>query len=562
MPTPAHALLQQHLRRRDAAALAEVLAHPPASPDPAWLEQQAAAERWLSRESAHLETLRAIRPPHEIARLAAQMGDVWYAAELADPRRTESYGWYEAAGVLSAHRDVLEAVAADPVWHAEQRILLGDFEAARGILAGQSSPEAAAWRARLRLWAAQDPRPELTVEGIPAAERDDLIGGWLVLSGAHEAALSLLLPGAEGTPSSARLAWIAEALMGLGREDEAPRWAERARASERQTHVPLVVLAHWTRRPKRRPKRVRPDVRRMLEAVWAPAPVPRSYALRESLRRLGGHRGSGLVVLEDGALVRRPLPLLGNLVGAHLRSVIRSRGYRAAKEAFAAVHRREEQAEARIYEGELDLWYGDYDEAERVFRRALALEPDTKWAWIGLGACFLLRGEPARAIDVWARRFVWVPTLPYRLRLFHWQTPGPTLWIYLAEALWRLGKHEAAMATAGACVRDKPRRVSALLLVGRLQAEQGDGALLRDALAALGERVPGLRLAARLGEGSPEEAHDRLLAAWRGNRSSATLTWRRGAHIDSFVHPGPEPSLIARAREASQAAWGRHRWRS
>jgi len=561
------ARLRFALEDHDLQAAQRLIEHPPPTPPPGWKRSVAHWQERMGREVESLQTIAAHADRQELARRAARLGDVWYAAELADPALPESYEWYWAAGTLAEHRQhlqELEPVDAGPVWKATQQLRLGDFDRARQLLASESSPEAALLVARMQVWARQDPTHALAEAkrlGADLQVRSTLAAAHLANTGDWAGCLRTLEPGIAASTDPVRLAWCVEALLRLDRAEEARKLGGRMRSLKQHASVPVTVLQHWTHLPKRH-RPTRPDHLALLTRIWAPERVPRRHAFARTMDLFGGHRGPGLVVLRNGRLSRREMPKSGFVIGPLLQAIIRTRGYRAAKRLFREHRGVPPMPDALIFEGELDLWFGEYDVAQRTFERAISIAKDTKWAWIGLGATWLLRGQPARAIQVWSRRFVDCPTLPWRPRLFNRQWPGPTLWIYLAEAQFRLGQRTRAMATAGKCLRDKPRRISAVLLIARLAADNGDSDLLRSVLDDLAERLPGLAAVARLHEGTPEAAHDRLLLAWRGNRSSNRITWRRGDALDTAAWSHPRSEHIRRAMALSDAAWSRYEWRS
>ena len=95
------ARLRFALEDHDLQAAQRLIEHPPPTPPPGWKRSVAHWQERMGREVESLQTIAAHADRQELARRAARLGDVWYAAELADPALPESYEWYWAAGTLA-----------------------------------------------------------------------------------------------------------------------------------------------------------------------------------------------------------------------------------------------------------------------------------------------------------------------------------------------------------------------------------------------------------------------------------------------------------------------------
>ena len=158
------------------------------------------------------------------------------------------------------------------------------------------------------------------------------------------------------------------------------------------------------------------------------------------------------------------------------------------------------------YRGEFLLWCGAYAEAAAAFSASLERDRATKWAWIGLGATWVLL---AAAGSARSRR----GTRDWRSRTSRGRRSGPTR----ASACVGRGVPEAREALEVAR-ETSPRRL----------ATHSTSRSSTPSTAA-----PDLRLAASLeagnrslvGDGSPLSELEQALSCMRSNRSSSLVTW-------------------------------------
>jgi tetratricopeptide (TPR) repeat protein len=266
-------------------------------------------------------------------------------------------------------------------------------------------------------------------------------------------------------------------------------------------------------------------------------------AIHEAVRRLRGNRTPYPTVVRDGRLELLRVPASGRHRVRRAQHASRHLGIAAASARVDAVlSELGQDPVAECYRGELDLWGGDYELAERRFRTILAARHRTTWAWIGLGAAQTLSGNPGKGIE----------TLDEGVKVLGFR--GATLPVYRADALWRLGRLEEATAEVDEAVRLHPGRLSAWLLRTIIAAERRDAATrdvafdhLQDAAAALLSDA-----AVHLGlptwwPGQPSADDKARLARaalelMRGNRSSSCMLWsapRAGGAVRSLVHERP-----------------------
>ena len=180
------------------------------------------------------------------------------------------------------------------------------------------------------------------------------------------------------------------------------------------------------------------------------------------------------------------------------------------------------------YMGELCLWLGEIAEAQHWLHRAIAHTRTTRWAYIGLAACELVQGHYEKTLEA----------LAFGIKRMH-DTVGPAVYPYRAEALRRLGRLDEARLDLQRAIETSPRRLSAWINLGLLEAARGDeGALgtafervrgwatgfMADAAAEIhevawldGDALPGATVQRRLLE--------HMLLMMRGNRASGLVTY-------------------------------------
>ncbi len=251
-------------------------------------------------------------------------------------------------------------------------------------------------------------------------------------------------------------------------------------------------------------------------------------AVEAALERFAGNHTVHLSTANGGVLTSYPLPENPRQLGAVVQLVLWTRGADATRTLYDELAPRvDDHPLYRIYHGELELWMGAYEDAERIFRRILDRDDRIRWAWIGLGASVMLQGDLVQAQKIWERG----------LSRTH-RVPGPTLYVYRGECYRRQGKVDAARRELETGLRHKPRRLSARINLALLDHDP-------DALAHVERDCVAFAplLMAEL-EGSTAERLEQVLVAMRGNRSSSEWNmsyhlwgriWRRGVPNDD--HP-------------------------
>ncbi len=527
--------------------------------------------RVLGRTAEQVAVWRGTAGEARLPALVAATGDPWFAIELDEargaPPSDARFSWCIDAGWLDRAAAMIDELGGDDEARAERCIAVGAFERAEAYLVRCGGARALLRRAELSLFrhdaaaardalgAAQEAEGFDDADGPARAVAVEM--GLALAEGDSQRALALGAPHAASSKLVSLRAFHAEALAREGRADEAFDATAEARRLSRRVSIALVLLSYFSRHPRASLDSLRPDTRALVTAICDGDPPPEG-ALDAALARLGGYREEGLVILREGRLERRVPNTFGPEVGVRYQAILATRGVDALRAAFA---RDTADPGLAIYHGEVELWLGELERAEAIFRGAIEAEPDTKWAWIGYGACALVGGDALEAMRRWGEVFSGEPTLRAYAERFAGRSisPGPTLWLYLAEAHHHMGEPEEAMGVAGHGLRDKPRRLSALLLVARLAADAGDPSLLDDVCAHVRDALPGLDLAlGPRGGKSAIEVHEQMLSLFRGNRSSSRLTWVEGARVGTQTWPGSPPELVERALAISAEAHARH----
>ncbi len=168
------------------------------------------------------------------------------------------------------------------------------------------------------------------------------------------------------------------------------------------------------------------------------------------------------------------------------------------------------------------MWLGRVAEARQALEEALAIEPETRWAYIGLTMCDLLEGDPAKAYE----------TSRAGVSRMH-DTEGPAVHVHEGEALYRVGRLDEALASLERAIALHPSRLSARILRAMVHRAQGTPSEHE----ALFEEAPGLFSDAR--RHAKEDSIDALLESaivlMRGNRASQLITYVTDAGDLRFV---------------------------
>lgn len=265
------------------------------------------------------------------------------------------------------------------------------------------------------------------------------------------------------------------------------------------------------------------------------------------LARLAGNRSTTPTWVERGEVERLP-PITGErFASRRALERLRSEPPERAVEALSEVARRfAGHSLPDAHRGEVLVWLGRVEEARRALAEAIAIEPETRWAYIGLTMCDLLEGDAAAAYE----------TSRAGVRRMH-DTEGPAVHVHEGEALYRLGRLDEALTSLDRAIALHPSRLSARILRAMVHRAQG----VDDESAALIEGAPGLFSDARrhATEDSTDALLESALRSMRGNRASRLITYVTDAGDLRFV-----PTRSARHRrphdgDAEDLTWVRAR---
>ncbi len=484
----------------------------------------------------HVQMARRSAETHawtELVRDVLRQGDPWWARELL-----EEAGWSgsrelqslrieaelevgDAAPLISkwsrAHGDEVARRAAIEWWLRSGRV----DEAERVLAEG---PGVDVWRARFALWRNQPdaartllehvaPSPETRcIEAIAAVQQGRLADA--------EAQLRALL---DGDARAEAACWLATVLRKQGRYREAADAAETASYAtaafnlvarlERELADDYDRMARAPTDPEQA-RRGGSEPRRIAylehaDALYALGLKPEDtiQAIERVLDRFAGNYTTNLTTYEGGRLMPCRMPTDPRFLGANILRVLRTRGPDAARRLYAEVAPSVDAHPLfRIYEGELELWMGEYERAERIFRGAVDDDRKVIWAWIGLGASVMLQGDLRAAQAIWREG---VSVLGFE---------GPTLFVYRGECHRRLGELDPARRDLETAVRDRPERLSAWINLALLD---GGRQAMDDAERRCVKFAP--LLMEELSGRSATERLEGVLAAMRGNRRSTPV---------------------------------------
>lgn len=470
-------------------------------------------------------------------------GDPWWARQLL-----------EQVGTTSRHLQALQIEttlaigqedAAEPIgrWGREYTdqpareksvewwIRCGRIAEAERVL--QDGGDLPLWRARLMLWRRDSPGARVLLREIPQSPHVRCLEGIAdVQEGAFEAAEAILRPLLETEARGDAAIWLCTVLRKQRRFREAQQVADIASFASPAFHlVPrldreLAAIGeraggdnpHGTKFRALRHRlalRLRPI--RKLEnapALYALGLRPRDsmVALEAALERFGGNHSAHLTTVEGGALKSYTLPQDPRHLGATIQRVLWTRGPDAARALYRELAPRVSgHPLLRIYQGELELWMGAYDEAARLFREAIGVDRRTRWAWIGLGASHMFQGELSEAQKIWQKGL--------RLTGF----PGPTLFVYRGECYRRQGDVGRARKDLETALQQKPQRLSAQINMALMSAD----ATTLD--RAERECITNAPILMEQLTGTTAERLEQVLEAMRGNRSSSP--WHVSYHL-------------------------------
>jgi tetratricopeptide (TPR) repeat protein len=495
-----------------------------------------------------------------LIRAILDTGDPWWARELlaeagGDSRELQALrieaelALGDAAPLIAAwvraHRDETALEAAVRWWVRSNRV----EEAARLVDEAEGLTR---WRARFALWRNRsDVAFSLLATLAPDPEVRCLEAIAFVLDGNLEQGEARLRELLDTDVRAEAWTWLATVLRKQRRYAEAVQAADAASNAspdfnliarlERELAVdyermgygatsPESTHLRWLWRFTGFAKRLSGPLRlhRIKELENARALYPLGLKPRDSiavletaLERFAGNHTLHLSTTERGVLRSYPLPENPRQLGSTVQMVLWTRGAEAARALYDELAPRVENHPLyRIYHGELELWMGAYENAERIFREILDRDKRVRWAWIGLGASVMFQGDLRQAQKIWKRglsRTNWVP--------------GPTLYVYRGECYRRQGELKLARKELETGLRQKPQRLSTRINLALLDRDP-------DALERVERDCAALAplLMSEL-KGSPAERLEQVLEAMRGNRSSSEWNvsyhlwrhvWRRG----------------------------------
>lgn len=521
----------------------------------AWLLKLCGQARWYGRAVEHGLSLLELLP-HEpelrfsVARLLCRLERRDEALALARSALTLDSS---QAARLQAARIALDAGAITTC-----RDLLRD-------LAAEGNATASVELGRLALWSG-DLAEARRVAALHATERDGqrLLAALAVVEARYDDAEALLAALCRDDPDDTECqALRAEAALRAERLESFDRSATAALASS-DRYLPSVWLLRLMHRATHNPlshvprgafaevrpalRELTPEFTRVLEGCEPNELLP---VLALALERLSGNRSELPTRRVDSDCER-----LGERAGLRHRcrqalELIRIAPPEVAEQALDAIV--EEQPEASLalaHRGELMLWLGRLSDARADLEQALAIEPETRWAYIGLCGVETLDGNPSAALAICARG----------IERMH-GTTGPAVHAYRGEAHRRLGHTDLALEDLRRAVASHPHRVGARVNLALALGDAGDDeaalgafthllctapALMSDAGNSLGvsvfDRVPS----------SPQrgEVLRCALEMMRGNRSSSCVT---------YFTPAGKLRLVTSGMRHDAAAW-RARW--
>ncbi|MDC0718998.1 tetratricopeptide repeat protein [Nannocystis bainbridge] len=283
-------------------------------------------------------------------------------------------------------------------------------------------------------------------------------------------------------------------------------------------------------------------------ALAADRQGPLVDATRDALARMGCNR-SPFATWHDGHVLKRLSTRTGvRHASRHALQTIRSaHPARALALLDAACARWPRSSLPLAHRGELRMWLGDDAGARADLEASIALNPRTRWAYVGLTLLSQRTGDPAGALAVSAAGIA-------QMR----GTVGPAVYAHRAGARAATGDLAGALVDLQHAVTSHPARTGAWVELGLVHAAAGDSAGLARAFDHLRAHAPGLVSDAAAavalpawGDMSftpcPEDQTTILaeaLAMLRGNRSSTCVTYvtrqdqlRTVPHGPAAAHP-------------------------
>lgn len=372
-----------------------------------------------------------------------------------------------------------------------------------------ASPGLRLWKARLALWRKQPSAAREHLDALADSSEVRCLHAVCALQrGALQEAEHALRGLLDTEARSAAWGWLATVLRKQGRYADAAQAAEEgnklgtefnlALRLERDLSADLDEGGVWSVKQLRHAWALYPFGLRPDDPVSEVEPL---------LERIGGNHTPYVTTVDDGRLTAHPLPIDPGQLGPSVQRVLWTRGPEAVRAVYRELGPRvDDHPSFRVYEGEFELWMGEYDRAADIFRAVLERDRHVKWAWIGLGASASLKGNFAEAQAIWAEGVSIT-------------SAGPTLYIYRGECHRRQGDTASAREDLAQAIREKPHRVSGWMNRALLER---DDASLDQAVGECRALAPFL-----MDEmvGDPAEKLEGFLAAMRGNRSSSIVSY-------------------------------------
>jgi tetratricopeptide (TPR) repeat protein len=472
-----------------------------------------------------------------LIRARAGARDAIAQAEALAPRERLHEVAHAALGIgLFDDAERIFAAVGDDAARAELALWRGDPDRAETL----ARSEVARCALRVGGASAKDDNEPATRNAQPlfGANAHAVLGGIRVMRGAYDDALPHLdrALAMRNEDSTARH-WRAEALRRMERLDEAVEEIDLAIA-----HAPRYLITGQATRllcslamHRDEERQLPADAYAELVEGLAPLAGEPSAAVRSGLgaaveaflesaiAALAGNRSHLPTCIENGALVAIPVRLNSRMAARYHQESIRAHPVETVLAGFdALITEYGELPTIHCHRGELQLWLGAWNGAQRSFARALEIDRSTRWAWIGLGASHIGAG----ALDAAARA--------YDDAVIYAPPPGRTIHVYRGELSFLRGDRDAAARDLERALYMNPERLSAQLLLARVDHARGNRDACRTRVARAREAAPALfhDLA-----GEPDDVARTVLQMMRGNRSSNFVTYFTADGRMRFVPP-------------------------
>jgi tetratricopeptide (TPR) repeat protein len=496
---------------------------------------------------------------HELANHLRELGDFEAALELFErfgerpPEVLVKLGRFDEA----RHRAREIARNQPDLAAAELLILTGAFDEAKELLGRERDRRPDDVRpvlllADLAAWSGDHPRAHALVADALRLDSESLTALRIratlhLLAGNAEAGERDLERVLSRDPNDAlALVWRGEAER--RRQHWESSWADLGRGIERTRGYPIgahvtLVATHAGRDFA---GALDPDLYRELCQILTPlfailgegTEAPRSnqevsQRLEAVLEVMHGNRGPRPSYVHEGALKPLDLPMHARFQARALQELLRTRPASHVLSALQALAlERPTESTIHCHIGEVHLWLGDYDAAEKAFLAAIELARDTRWAYVGLCATELGRNHPEEAI-AWCERGE------------KEAMPGRTQFAYRGEAHRRLGDRVRALADLDKAIELTPTRLSAWINLALVDREP---TVLATTFREVARQAPGLvdDASSELGLDARNTAEDpsalvqlfeHVLGMMRGNRASSFVTYFTKANQLRFVPP-------------------------